>query len=376
MTNRAERLAKVLKELNSDKPGSVMTGEDLKKIRPGVVPTGVPSVDRILGGGFPRSLITHLYGEKSCGKTTLCLQAIGNLHQSDKEALALVANCEGYFSGFSMAYIESFGVDPKRLHVVTRAYSEETLSICKELIKSRLYDIFVWDSIAGVKSSDELNKSLSDVEKIGSHARLVQRFTADVVNLTAPDQDPDTKKMVSHRTAMVFLNQKRSTISQYSPDSTTGGRSVSYFASIELEVFAPKGDYLYYTKDKKLVEAIEGHTVEKKELQEKNHIGKKLHFTVKKQRCNDQEGRTVYVDFYNRHLNIPSETGFQGFGYDIVSNMIDEGLLHGVIQASGSWITYAGDKVQGRDALCRMLRDDKKKTNKLMKELSQHGKAT
>lgn len=350
-----------------------MTGTEVQKLKPGRISTGIRSLDRILCGGLPRGMITHIYGAPSSGKSSLAIQTIANMHKTDPDSFAVVANCEGYWSEAAMWYVTRFGVDPERLLLINRAYSEETLSIAKTLIKSNKVDLFLLDSVAGVKSSEELDKDMTDKEKIGAHARLVQRFTTDLVNLTQSYWDNEEKKVVANRTAIVYLNQLRSSPSQYVPDDTTGGRAVHYYSSVELRVSTPRSDFIMYPDSKKAVGEMMD-SIHKQEQQDKLHIGKRVTYTVTKQRTGPTEGRSAQVDFYNRELPFPSPTGFTGFGFDNIGCIVDEAILHGVILVSGAWFKYDTHKVHGRDAFVNLVRTNDQLLKEILTDLDERQK--
>jgi RecA/RadA recombinase len=355
--SKLDRLMKLEKEILSKAPGRLFDGNQAGDVLTNRLPSGIASLDAKLGGGFPRSMITHIYGNKSCGKSSTVIQTIANLHKSDPEAIAVVANCEGYWQSSNMDYVKRFGCDLSRIRIISSPHSEEVLDISEKLIMTKAIDLFVLDSLAGLMASTELDKSMVDNERIGENARLIQRFIKKVTSALQPQYNKELKEIEYNPCTVILINQVRTHFNRnYVSQAPTGGMSVPFFSAIEINCTAPRSEFILYEADKGVL-AKYGNTAQAKEYMEEAMIGKKIYYSIEKNRTFPSEGQKATADFYNKDLMYPSPTGFQSFGFDVVASLFTSAVDLGVITGA-TWLTFDEYKAQGRNNFIEAMRID------------------
>lgn len=184
--------------------------------------TGSLTLDRALGtGGYPRGRIIEMFGPESSGKTTLSLHAIAEVQARGGTAAFIDAE-----HAFDMRYAQALGVDLKRLLVAQPDCGEQGLDIAGKLVESGAVDLVVVDSVAALVPKAEIDGEMGD-HHVGLHARLMSR---GVRKLTA-----DASRT---KTCVLFINQLRMKIGVMfgSPETTTGGNALRFFASVRLDV--------------------------------------------------------------------------------------------------------------------------------------------
>ena len=314
MSANAEKLKAL--QLTMDKldkaygKGSVMRLSDSKVEDIPAISTGSLGLDIALGiGGLPRGRVVEIYGPESSGKTTLTLHCIAEAQK--KGGLAAFIDAE---HAFDRAYAEKLGIDTQNLLISQPDNGEQALEIADHLISSGAIDICVIDSVAALVPKGELEGDMGD-SKMGLQARLMSqalRKLTGTINKTG--------------CCCVFINQLREKIGVMfgNPETTTGGNALKFYASVRLDI-------------RRIGQIKEGAD---------NIVGNRTKVKVVKNK--------VAPPFKVVEFDI-----MYGEGISKVGEILDLGVELGVVQKSGSWFAYNGDKLgQGRDAVKSILLDN------------------
>ena len=282
--------------------GSVMKLGDQQYIDVDTISTGSLAIDYALGvGGLPRGRIIEIYGPESSGKTTLALQCIAECQKGGGKAAFIDAE-----HAIDPKYAKALGVDIDELILSQPDSGEQALEIAEVLIKSGAIDLIVIDSVAALVPQAELDGEMGD-SNIGLHARLMSKAMRKLAGA-----------MNANGCTTIFINQLREKVGVMfgNPETTTGGRALKFYASIRMEV--------------RKSEAIKsGQDV----------IGNKVNVKIAKNKV-APPFKTCQVEIY------------YGEGISHVSEVVNLGTEFGILEKSGSWYSYNGDKIgQGSDAV-------------------------
>ena len=299
--NDAEILAQTIKEIEKTYgKGSIMRLGDTVKVDEDAISSGSLLIDEALGiGGYPRGRIIEIYGPESSGKTTLALQAISEIQKKGGKAAYIDAE-----NAIDPTYAKNLGVQIDDLILSQPDSGEQALEIAELLIKSGAIDLLVVDSVAALVPQAELDGIMSD-SSMGLQARLMSKAMRKLSGV-----------MNKSKCTVIFINQLRENIGVVygNPETTTGGRALKFYASIRIEV--RKG------------EAIKQGT---------DIIGNKVNVKIVKNK--------VAPPFKTATIEIR-----YGEGVSRVSEIIDLAVQYDIIEKSGAWFSYNGEKIgQGRE---------------------------
>jgi recombination protein RecA len=275
--------------------GSIMMLGSKKFEAMDVIPTSSLALDVALGvGGIPRGRVVEIYGPESGGKTTLCLQIIAEAQKLGGQAAYIDAE-----HALDPVYARALGVDVDKLLVSQPDNGEQALEIAKSLIESGKVAIIVVDSVAALVPKAELEGDMGDPQ-MGLQARLMSQALRKLTGITN----------TSH-TVLIFINQIREKIGVMfgSPETTTGGRALKFYASVRLDI-------------RKTELLKEGDKV----------VGAKTRIKVVKNK--------VASPFTEAEVRI-----LYGHGISHEADLVMLGEAKGVLEKSGSWFAYKGQKI-------------------------------
>lgn len=298
--------------------GSVMKLGEFQAMNIEAIPTGALGLDIALGiGGVPRGRIIEIYGPESSGKTTLALHVVAEAQKMGGEAAFIDAE-----HALDPVYAKHLGVDIDNLIVSQPDTGEQALEITESLIRSGALDVIVVDSVAALVPKAEIDGDMGD-SHMGLQARLMSqalRKLAGAINKS--------------KTVLIFINQLREKIGVMfgNPETTTGGRALKFYASVRMDI--------------RKVENIK---------QDGEIIGSRARVKVVKNK--------VAPPFREAEFDI-----IYGKGISKEGNILDMGVNLDIIEKSGSWFSYNGNRIgQGRENVKQYLLDNPE----VMKEVEQ-----
>jgi recombination protein RecA len=274
-----------------------------------VISTGSISLDAALGvGGLPRGRICEIFGPESSGKTTIALQVVAEAQK--RGGIAAFIDVE---HALDPAYARKLGVDVDNLLVSQPDYGEQALEITAHLIASGQIDVLVVDSVAALVPKAELEGEMGD-SHMGVQARLMSQALRKL-----------TGAVNKSRTCLVFINQIREKIGVMfgNPETTTGGRALKFYASVRLDI-------------RRIAAIKDGESV----------IGNRTRVKVVKNK--------VASPFREAEFDI-----IYGEGVSREGDLLDLGVAQNLVEKSGSWFSYKGDRIgQGRENSRQFLKDN------------------
>ncbi len=303
--------------------GSVMRLNDQKVSDIPAISTGSLGLDIALGiGGLPRGRVTEIYGPESSGKTTLTLHAIAEAQKAGGMAAFIDAE-----HAFDKAYAEKLGIDTENLLISQPDNGEQALEIAEQLIRSGAIYIIVIDSVAALVPKAELEGEMGE-SKMGLQARLMSQALRKL-----------TGTISKTGCACIFINQLREKIGIVfgNPETTTGGNALKFYASVRLDIRR-------IGQIKESPDDITGNRVKVKVV--KNKVAPPF--------------KVVEFDImYGRGISKSGE-------------IVDIGVELNVIQKSGSWFAYNGNKLgQGRDSVKQLIEDNPELMAELEKKIKE-----
>ena len=290
--------------------GSIMRlGDEAGQTEIDVIPTGCLTLDLALGiGGFPRGRIIEIYGPESSGKTTVALHAI-----AETQKLGGVAAFIDAEHALDPVYAKKLGVDLENLYVSQPDTGEQALDITDALVRSSAVDMIVIDSVAALTPKAEIEGDMGD-SHVGLQARLMSQALRKLTAIVNK----------SH-TCVIFINQLREKVGVMfgNPETTPGGKALKFYASIRIDV--------------RRTEAIkDGDGV----------MGNRTKAKVVKNKLAPPFKQAEFDIMY-------------GEGISQEGCIIDTGIQYGVIEKSGAWFSYGGNRVaQGREKMRQFLKDN------------------
>src|SRR5882757_6279672 len=303
--------------------GTVMRLDDQKVMDVPAISTGSLGLDVALGiGGIPRGRVTEIYGPESSGKTTLTMHCIAQAQK--KGGLAAFIDAE---HAFDKSYAEKLGIDIENLLISQPDNGEQALEIAEHLIRSGAIDIIVIDSVAALVPKAELEGEMGE-SKMGLQARLMSQALRKL-----------TGTISKTGCACIFINQLREKIGIVfgNPETTTGGNALKFYASVRLDIRR-------IGQIKEAADDITGNRVKVKVV--KNKVAPPF--------------KVVEFDImYGRGISKSGE-------------IVDLGVELNIIQKSGSWFAYSGNKLgQGRDSVKQLIEDNPELAEELEKKIKE-----
>ena len=296
-------------EKNCGKGAIMRMGNDSARVRIECIPTGAINLDAAIGiGGIPRGRVTEIYGPESSGKTTLCLHVVANAQRAGGVAAFIDAE-----HALDVEYAKKLGVDVENLLVSQPDTGEQALEICEILVRSGAVDVIVIDSVAALVPKAEIEGDMGDAH-VGLQARLMSQALRKL-----------TGAIARSRTAVVFINQLREKVGVMfgNPETTTGGKALKFYASLRLDI--------------RRIGAVK----EKEEV-----IGSQVRVKVVKNK--------VAPPFKQAEFDIMYAEGISHS-----SLLVDIGSEAGIIDKSGAWYSYGGQRIgQGRENAKMFLKDN------------------
>ena len=285
-----------------------------------VIPTGAVSLDAALGvGGSPRGRVIEVYGPESGGKTTLALHVIAEAQKLGGQAAFIDAE-----HALDPNYARKLGVDVDNLLVSQPDNGEQALAIAEALIRTNAVDIVVVDSVAALVPKAELEGEMGEPQ-MGLQARLMSQALRKL-----------TAIVNKSKTCLVFINQIREKIGVMfgNPETTTGGRALKFYASIRVDI-------------RRIQSIKEGDRV----------IGSRTRAKVVKNK--------VAAPFREAEFDV-----IYGEGISKEGDLIDLGVTRNLLEKSGTWISYKGERIgQGRENARMFLREHADIRDKLEHDL-------
>ncbi|MDB4892486.1 MAG: Protein recA [Gemmatimonadetes bacterium] len=289
--------------------GSIMRMDAKEKVRVEAVPTGAINLDAAIGvGGIPRGRVTEIYGPESSGKTTLCLHVVANAQKMGGVAAFIDAE-----HALDTEYARKLGVDVEALLISQPDTGEQALEICEILVRSGAVDIVVIDSEAALVPKAEIEGDMGE-SHMGLQARLMSQALRKL-----------TGSIARSKTIVIFINQLREKIGVMfgNPETTTGGKALKFYASVRLDI-------------RRI-----GPVKEKEEI-----VGSHVRVKVVKNK--------VAPPFKQAEFDIMYAEGISH-----TSLLVDIGAESGIIEKSGAWYSYNGQKIgQGRENAKMYLKDN------------------
>ena len=290
--------------------GSILRLGSKESIVPvSVISTGSISLDAALGvGGLPRGRVIEIFGPESSGKTTIALQVIAEAQK--RGGIAAFIDVE---HALDPIYARKLGVDIDNLLVSQPDYGEQALEITNTLTTSGQIDVLVVDSVAALVPKAELEGEMGD-SHMGVQARLMSQALRKLTGVVSRS-----------RTCLIFINQIREKIGVMfgNPETTTGGRALKFYSSVRMDI-------------RRIAAIKDGETV----------VGNRTKVKVVKNK--------VSAPFREAEFDI-----VYGEGISREGDLLDLGVAQNLVEKSGSWFSYKGERIgQGRENARQFLKDN------------------
>jgi recombination protein RecA len=291
--------------------GSIMRLGSKEAIVPiSVISTGSISFDAALGvGGVPRGRVIEIFGPESSGKTTITLQIIAEAQKTG--GMAAFVDAE---HALDPNYARKLGVDVDNLLISQPDYGEQALEITEALVRSGAIDVLVVDSVAALVPKAELDGEMGD-SHMGLQARLMSQALRKL-----------TGTVSKSRTSLIFINQIREKIGVMfgNPETTTGGRALKFYSSVRVDI-------------RRIAAVKEGDVV----------VGSRTKIKIVKNK--------VAAPFREAEFDI-----LYGEGISREGDVLDQAVLHNIVEKSGAWYSFSGERIgQGRENVRQYFKDNK-----------------
>lgn len=303
--------------------GAIMKLGEQENMEVDVSPSGSISLDIALGaGGYPKGRIIEIYGPESSGKTTFALHAIAEVQKNGGRAAFIDAE-----HSLDPVYASNLGVDINELLLSQPDTGEQALEICDALVKSEAVSIIVIDSVAALVPQAEIDGEMGD-SHVGLQARLMSqalRKLSGSINKT--------------NTIVIFINQLREKVGVMfgNPETTPGGKALKYYASVRLDI--RRGEQIKQGSDV---------------------VGNRTNIKVVKNKV-APPFKTATVDI------------MYGEGVSYEGELVDLASEANIIEKSGAWYSYNGNKIgQGKENVKLLLKDNVQLRNEIDKKVREH----
>jgi recombination protein RecA len=308
--NRQKALAAALAQIEKQYgKGSIMKMDDAAIKDIDVVSTGSLGLDIALGvGGLPRGRVVEIYGPESSGKTTLTLQVIAEMQKMGGTAAFIDAE-----NALDISYAAKLGVKTEELLISQPDTGEQALEIADMLVRSGAVDVIVVDSVAALTPKAEIEGEMGEPQ-MGLQARLMSQALRKL-----------TSNIKRTNTLVIFINQIRMKIGVMfgNPETTTGGNALKFYASVRMDI-------------RRIGAIKKGEEV----------VGSETRVKVVKNK--------VAPPFRNAEFDI-----MYGEGISREGEILELGVNHGVVEKSGAWYIYNGDRLgQGKDNCREFLKEN------------------
>ncbi|HCV01423.1 recombinase RecA [Pseudoalteromonas sp. SSMSWG5] len=289
--------------------GSIMKLGDNKALDIEAISTGSLGIDIALGiGGLPTGRIVEVYGPESSGKTTLTLQVIAEAQKQGKTCAFVDAE-----HALDPVYAQKLGVNIDELLVSQPDTGEQALEICDMLVRSSAVDVVIVDSVAALTPKAEIEGDMGD-SHMGLQARLMSQALRKL-----------TGNIKRSNTLCIFINQIRMKIGVMfgNPETTTGGNALKFYASVRIDI-------------RRIGSVKEGDEV----------VGNETRVKVVKNKVAPPFKQAEFIIMYGEGISKQGE-------------LIDLGVKHKIVEKSGAWYSYNGNKVgQGKANSIKFLKDN------------------
>ena len=322
--DKDKALAQVLADIEKQfGAGAIMKLGDNEHIEVDTISSGSLAIDIALGvGGYPKGRIIEIYGPESSGKTTVALQAIAEVQKAGGRAAFIDAE-----HALDPVYAKNLGVDINELLLSQPDTGEQALEIADALVKSEAVSLIVIDSVAALVPQAEIDGEMGD-SHVGLQARLMSQALRKL-----------SGTMNKTKTTAIFINQLREKVGVMfgNPETTPGGRALKFYASVRLDV--RRGEQI---------------------KQGEQIIGNRTNIKVVKNK--------VAPPFKSASVDI-----MYGEGISREGEIIDIASDLAIIDKSGAWYAYNGDKIgQGKENVKQYLKDNPNICNEIEEKIREH----
>lgn len=317
-TGKAKALGLALESIEKQfGKGSIMKLGERTDVDVETIPTGALSLDIALGGGVPKGRVIEIYGPESSGKTTLTLHVIAEIQKQGGTAAFIDAE-----HALDPAYAKRIGVDVDNLLLSQPDNGEQALEIAETLVRSNAVDLVVIDSVAALVPRAEIEGDMGD-SLPGLQARLMSQALRKLTGV-----------IKKSNTTVIFINQIRMKIGVMfgNPETTTGGNALKFYASVRMDI-------------RRIAQIKQGDEI----------IGNRTRVKVVKNKIAPPFRQAEFDIMYNQ-------------GISVAGDVLDLAADRGIVEKSGAWYAYGGEKIgQGREATKKYLDENPK----VLKEIAQ-----
>jgi len=299
--------------------GSIMKMGESYAVAVECIPTGSISLDLALGGGIPKGRVIEIYGPESSGKTTLTLHAIAEVQKAGGTAAFIDAE-----HALDPAYAKRIGVDVQNLLLSQPDNGEQALEIVETLVRSNAVDLIVIDSVAALVPRAEIEGDMGD-SHMGLQARLMSQALRKLTGIISRSN-----------ATVIFINQIRMKIGVMfgNPETTTGGNALKFYASVRMDI-------------RRIGQIKQGEEI----------VGNRTRVKVVKNKIAPPFREAEFDIMYNQGISASGDV------LDLASNQ-------GIVEKSGAWFSYNGEKIgQGREASKQYLQDNPKVMAEIVKKV-------